>query len=66
MLALALVSSFAFASDPMRCGSKLISEGDSIHEVLQYCGEPAEKSGTFILRRPRYEIGGQEYSFPGE
>ncbi len=31
-------SSQAYA---LRCGTKVISEGDSKHRVLQYCGEPS-------------------------
>jgi hypothetical protein len=53
-------------ADTMRCGSKLISEGDTQDEVLQYCGEPAEQRRTWIVRQPRFEVGGQEYSFKGE
>ena len=53
-------------ADTMRCGSKLISEGDTQDKVLQNCGEPAEQKRTWILRKPRFEVGGQEYSFNGE
>jgi hypothetical protein len=54
------------SADAMRCGSRVISEGDSIDRVLQYCGEPAERRRTYIVRQPRFEVGSQEYSFPGE
>ena len=50
----------------MRCGSKLIVEEDSIDKVLYYCGEPASKYRTWIVRQPRYYIGSNEYVFPGE
>jgi hypothetical protein len=50
----------------MRCGSRVISEDDSLEKVLQYCGKPTEQTRTYIVRRPRFERGGQEYSFPGE
>jgi hypothetical protein len=53
-------------ADAMRCGSKLINEGDTQDKVLQYCGEPTEQSRTYIVRKPRFEVGGQEYSFNGE
>ena len=53
-------------ADSMRCGSKLISEGDTAEKVLQYCGEPVEQTRTYIVRKPRFEVGGQEYSFNGE
>lgn len=67
--ALLLVASLApalAAADTMRCGSRLISDGDTLEKVLQYCGEPAAKSRTYIVRQPRYESGGREYSFAGE
>jgi hypothetical protein len=53
-------------ADTMRCGAKLISEGDAQEKVLQYCGEPTEQKRTWIVRQPRFEVGGQEYSFEGE
>jgi len=63
-LALLLLPTVALA-DSMRCGSRVINEGDSIDKVQQYCGEPAERSRTYVERQPRFEVGGQEYSFPG-
>lgn len=30
-------------ADSMRCGSKVVSVGMSMAEVLKYCGEPASK-----------------------
>jgi hypothetical protein len=53
------------AADTMRCGSRVIAEDDSIEAVLEACGEPTTRSRTWIQRPPRYELGGQEYSFPG-
>ena len=52
-------------ADTLRCGSKLISEGDTIDKVQQYCGEPVERTRTWITRQPRFEYGGQEIPFPG-
>ena len=52
-------------ADSMRCGSRLISEGDRIEYVLAHCGEPARKERSWIVRQPRFERGGREYSFPG-
>jgi len=52
-------------ADTLRCGSKLISEGDSIEKVIQYCGEPVERKRTWITRQPRFEYGGQEIPFEG-
>jgi hypothetical protein len=65
-LAFLLLPALAFAGDDFRCGSKLISPGDSIDKVLDLCGEPSQKTRTYVVRRPRYEIGSREYSFPGE
>ena len=60
-----LLLSCAASADALRCGSKLISEGDSIEKVLQYCGEPVERKRTWITRQPRFEYGGQEIPFEG-
>ncbi len=56
---------FVAAADTMRCGSALISDGDSIDKVLEHCGEPRERSRTWIQRPPRFEFGGQEIPFEG-
>ena len=73
-VAVAPVAAFALASllmpatataDSMRCGSRLVTEGDSIDEVLAHCGEPAKRSRTWIVRQPRFEYGGQEIPFQG-
>jgi hypothetical protein len=53
------------AADSFRCGSKIISEGDTIEKVLQYCGEPTARERTWMQRKPRFEYGGQEIPFDG-
>jgi hypothetical protein len=53
------------SADALRCGSKIISEGDPVEKVLEYCGEPVATKRTWITRQPRYEYGGQEIPFPG-
>lgn len=63
--AIPLFVGFEAAADSMRCGSKLIAEGDSIDKVLQYCGEPATRERTWIQRAPVVERGRYEFSFPG-
>ena len=55
----------AAGADTMRCGSQLITEGDSIDEVLALCGEPAERRRTWIVRQPRFEYGGHDIPFQG-
>jgi len=62
---LVLVTSPASA-DSMRCGSKLIVQGDPIEKVLLNCGEPKSTYRTWIVRQPRYYVGSNEYVFPGE
>jgi len=61
----ALAFSAAASADTLRCGSKIISEGDTIEKVEQYCGEPVEKMRTWMTRQPRFEYGGREVPFPG-
>jgi hypothetical protein len=66
LLGAIVLPALATAGDDLRCGSKLISPGDDMDKLLYYCGEPAQKTRTYIVRRPRFEVGSQEYSFPGE
>ena len=63
-MGIALLPCIAIA-DTMRCGSALISEGDTIEKVLDQCGEPLRRSRTWIQRKPRFEFGGQEIPFEG-
>ena len=58
-LSLAAASpAFAF-----RCGTHLITEGDTRSKVIAYCGEPTEvESRSAILRRPLVWIGGRPYN----
>ena len=61
----ALLLPLAASADALRCGSRLVSEGDPVEKVLQYCGEPTETKRTWITRQPRFEYGGQEIPFAG-
>jgi hypothetical protein len=65
LLGASLLISSAASADALRCGSKLISEGDPIEKVRQYCGEPVATKRTWITRQPRFEYGGQEIPFEG-
>jgi hypothetical protein len=48
----------AVAEDSMRCGSKLITQGDGKDKVRTLCGEPSAVSFQGVVRRaPRYEYG---------
>jgi hypothetical protein len=55
----------AALADSMRCGSRIVKDGDTIGTVLEVCGEPARQERTWIERSPQYELGDQFYSFPG-
>jgi hypothetical protein len=52
-------------ADSMRCGNRIVKDGDTTGKVLDVCGEPAAKQRTWIQRAPQYELGGWTYSFPG-
>jgi hypothetical protein len=52
-------------ADSMRCGSRIVKDGDTIEKVLEVCGEPAKQERTWIQRAPQYEFGSQYYSFRG-
>jgi hypothetical protein len=41
-------------AEAARCGTQLISKGDSQAKVKKYCGEPASKSFRNALRRGSY------------
>jgi Protein of unknown function (DUF2845) len=62
--ALALLPGIALA-DSMRCGSRIVKDGDTIDKVIEVCGEPASRERSWIQRAPQYELGGRYYSFPG-
>jgi hypothetical protein len=55
----------AARADSMRCGSRIVKDGDSQETVLEVCGEPETKQRTWTERAPQYELGGTTYSFPG-
>ena len=65
-VALLAVVAVPARADSMRCGSRLIVQGDPIEKVLQNCGEPTSTYRTWIVRQPRYYVGSNEYVFPGE
>ena len=45
------------AADSMRCGSKLMTDGDPADKVLSYCGPPASIERREILRPWGYHRG---------
>ncbi|HEY0681121.1 MAG TPA: DUF2845 domain-containing protein [Steroidobacter sp.] len=46
-------------ADGMRCGGRLLRDGDSRAEVRAFCGEPADVQTRTILRRPFYNVSGR-------
>lgn len=50
-------------ADGMRCGGRLIRDGDVRAEVRAFCGEPADVQTRTILRRPTYTVGGRLVHF---
>ena len=57
-LSLILVSAASHA-DAMRCGSRLVREGDTRSFVRDLCGEPTDIQTRTILRRPYYDFNGR-------
>ncbi|MDY6947233.1 MAG: DUF2845 domain-containing protein [Pseudomonadota bacterium] len=57
------VVAVAFAApahaDGLRCGGRLLRDGDSRAEVRAFCGEPVDVQTRTILRRPFYTAGGR-------
>lgn len=44
LLPLFLLASAHAAADSLRCGSRLISSGDSTSDTLERCGQPVDRS----------------------
>ena len=42
-------------ADGLRCGSRLVREGDPVSQVREFCGDPADIQTKTILRRPYFE-----------
>jgi hypothetical protein len=58
-----LVTATADASDLLRCGSKVIVQGDSPGKVRALCGAPEDVTATSVLRRPSYRRQGQVHYY---
>jgi hypothetical protein len=50
-------------ADGMRCGGRLIRDGDPRAQVRAFCGDPADVQTRSILRRPIYNVGGRQVFF---
>jgi hypothetical protein len=53
------------ASDTMRCGTRIVSNGDRKDEVRALCGEPTSISFVGIQSRARNYYGPYDYSYFG-
>jgi hypothetical protein len=53
-------------ADGMRCGSRLVSEGDYLYEVRERCGEPDAASQHTELRTVREFVSGPCYQEQGQ
>ena len=57
LLCLSIVSIFLLtpaSALAMRCGTSLVTEGDTQEEVLRNCGEPVQTSSRYITRGASY------------
>jgi uncharacterized protein DUF2845 len=63
LLALGLsLAAIAPAHAAFRCGSHLVTEGDTRSEVVAKCGEPTEiNQKSAILRQPTVWVGGRRF-----
>ncbi len=56
---LGLLCSAPLHADAMRCGARLVSQGDTRSHVRELCGEPSDVQTRTILRRPYYDLNGR-------
>jgi hypothetical protein len=59
LLAVVALASPAANADSMRCGSKLIRDGDPRDAVVAKCGQPSDVQTRTVLRRPYYDFDGR-------
>lgn len=52
----------AFA-DAMRCGTRIVRNGDTQTAVRDFCGEPSDVQTRSILRRPSFERHGRIFFY---
>lgn len=63
LIVIAMLISPPALADAMRCGSRLISDGDTITAVRDLCGDPSDVQSRSILRRPSYFLNGRYYYY---
>ena len=61
LVATLLLAGFATTAkaDALRCGSRLVTFGDTRAAVRNICGEPTDIQTRSILRRPTYDLNGR-------
>jgi len=59
------VPSVAAAEDSMRCGTKLVSQGDPKGKVRTLCGEPTDVYLESVVSGPAFSHNPYDYSFFG-
>jgi hypothetical protein len=59
--AVACATTHPAEADSLRCGSKLVRDGDTRAAVLNFCGEPADVQTRSILRRPSFSRNGRQF-----
>lgn len=63
LASLTIVAVLGFAApahaDAMRCGNRLVREGDTRSAVRDLCGQPTDVQTRTILRRPYYDFRGR-------
>lgn len=61
LIAALFVLPSAARAEGMRCGTKLVHEGDTRTEVIAKCGEPTDVTRTSVMRRPVVWLHGRPY-----
>ena len=60
-IAIAMLWAQDAGANSFRCGTRLVSDGDSIDKVAALCGPPSDIQRHEILRRPVQWYGGRPY-----
>lgn len=58
-----LIAAPVARADAMRCGSRVVRDGDTQSFVRNFCGEPTDVQTRTILRRPHYAFHGNYYVY---
>jgi Protein of unknown function (DUF2845) len=65
LVACVMFNATAHADDTLRCGSRLVSTGDTKDKVRTLCGEPTSVNFAGTLRQGGYGYGAYDYSYFG-